>query len=85
MRLWQGIFEPWDAWTLKALSFVDGGDRVLVRQVMHGEGRGPELDMEFSVVYTMRKGNALVLEYFWDHNEALETVGLSEQDAHADS
>ena len=26
-----------------------------------------------------------VMEYFWDHAGALEAVGLSEQDAHADS
>ena len=25
------------------------------------------------------------MEYFWDYTEALEAVGLSEQDAHADS
>ena len=77
MRLWQGIFEPWDAWTLKALDLLDGGDRVLARQVMHGEGRGPALEMEFTVVYTLRNGKTLVLEYFWDHDEALEAVGLS--------
>ena len=33
----------------------------------------------------MRKGKIVVVEFFWDHAEALEAVGLSEQDAHADS
>ena len=41
--------------------------------------------LEFTAVYTMRKGRIFGIEYFWDHAEALEAVGLSEQDAHADS
>jgi hypothetical protein len=32
----------------------------------------------------MRKGRIFYLEFFWDHAEALEAVGLSEQDAHGD-
>ncbi len=36
-------------------------------------------------VFTMRKGRISIIECFWDHAEALEAVGLSEQDAHADS
>ena len=41
--------------------------------------------MELTIVFTMRKGKIVVQEFFWDHAEALEAVGLSEQDAHADS
>jgi len=33
----------------------------------------------------VRKGKLLVIENFWDHAEALETLGLSGQDAHSDS
>ena len=36
-------------------------------------------------VYTARKGRIAFAEFFWGHGEALEAVGLSEQDAHADS
>jgi hypothetical protein len=32
-------------------------------------------------VGTIRKGKIFGLEFFWDHSEALEAVGLSEQDA----
>ena len=31
------------------------------------------------------RGKDLNIDYFWDHAEALEAVGLSEQDAHANS
>ena len=41
--------------------------------------------MEMTGVYTVRKGRIFAMEFFWDHAEALEAVGLSEQDAHADS
>ena len=42
-------------------------------------------NMEMTSVYTVRKGRIVYQEFFWDHAEALEAVGLSEQDAHADS
>jgi hypothetical protein len=31
--------------------------------------------MEFTVVYTFRKGKVFLLEYLWDHPEALEALG----------
>ena len=64
---------------------IEAADRVVVRQVWHGVGQGPESSIESTVVYTLRKGRIFLVEYFWDHAEALEAVGLSEQDAHADS
>jgi hypothetical protein len=41
--------------------------------------------LEATCVFTVRKGKIVYQEYFWNHAEALEAVGLSEQDAHADS
>jgi hypothetical protein len=35
--------------------------------------------------FTVRKGRIFYLECFWDHDEALECLGLSGQDAHAGS
>ena len=35
--------------------------------------------MEWTAAYTVRKGKIFLLEFFWDHAEALEAVGLSEQ------
>jgi ketosteroid isomerase-like protein len=40
--------------------------------------------IEATIVYTVRKGRIFLLEFFWDHTEALEAVGLSEHDAHPD-
>ena len=78
--------ETWDTDRLEAIGdFVDVGDRVAVRQIWRGTGRGPESNVETTGIYTVRKGRVFGVEHFWDHTEALETLGLSEQDAHADS
>jgi ketosteroid isomerase-like protein len=34
--------------------------------------------LEFTAVYTMRKGRISYQESFWDHSEALEALELSE-------
>ena len=64
---------------------VHVGDRVAVRTVWHGIGHGPELKQESTPVFTVRDGRVFHIEFFWDHAEALEALGLSEQDVHADS
>jgi uncharacterized protein len=85
VRQLEQLRETWDADALEPISIVGPGDRVAVRLVWRGAGRGPESNLEFTAVYTMRKGKVFAIEHFWDHAEALEAAGLSEQDAHADS
>ena len=58
--------------------FLATGNHVIVRIDWRGIGRGPQSDMEMTVAYTVRKGRVFGLEFFWDHNEALEAVGLRE-------
>jgi hypothetical protein len=36
--------------------------------------------MEYTHVNTVRKGKIFLIEFFRDHAEALETLGLSESD-----
>jgi ketosteroid isomerase-like protein len=86
MRHWVQQRETFDADTVEPISdFIDTADHVLVRFVWRGKGHGPESNMEVTQVITVRKGRVFLLEHFWNHAEALETVGLSEQGAHADS
>ena len=54
------------------------GDRVIVRIGWHGVGRGPQSDMEWTNVLTIRDGRFTNVQYFWNHAEALEAAGLSE-------
>jgi hypothetical protein len=49
-----------------------------VRLAWHGLGRGPQSDMEWTSVFTVRDSRFVRLQYFWDHAEALEAAGLSE-------
>jgi len=78
--------ETWDADTAEPITdFIDAADRVVVRFIWRGAGHGPEANLEATGVFTVRKGRVFYVEFFWDHAEALETLGLSEQDADADS
>ena len=80
------VRDTWDANALEPISdFVDVGERVVVRLMWHGVGHGPDLHLEMTCLYTVRKRKIIGLELSWDHAEALEAVGLSEHDAHSDS
>ena len=86
MRWMAQLRETWDADTVELTSdFIAAGDRVAGRVIWHGAGRGPEANMGMTVVQTVRDGRIFYVEYFWDYAKALEALGLSEQDAHADS
>jgi ketosteroid isomerase-like protein len=86
MRQLEQLRETWDTDALELISdFFDIGDRVAVRLIWLGVGHGPESNMEMTAVYTVRKGRIFGIELFWDHAEALGTMGLSGQDADADS
>jgi uncharacterized protein len=79
MRQLEQMRETWDADTLDLTSdFIPAADRVAVRLIWRGAGHGPELNLELTGVYTVRKGRVFNIEFFWDHAEALETLGLSE-------
>ena len=58
--------------------FIHAADRVAMGVIWRGAGHGPDLNMELTGVYTVRKGRILGIEFFWDHAEAPEAVGLSE-------
>jgi len=85
IRQWEQQREPFDRDTLEEIEIIDLGDRVVTRFIWRAEGSGPDLKIEVTSVTTVRKGKTILVEFFWDHAEALEAVGLSEQDAHADS
>ena len=79
MRGYDQLRETWDDNALELISdFIDAGDRVAVRYIWRGAGHGPEANFEITLVFTVRKGRILFLEYFWDNSEALETLGRAE-------
>ena len=78
MRGWEQQREAFDADTLELIEIVDLGDRVVARSIWRAVGSGPDLNIEVTSVTTVRKGKTTLVEFFWDHAEALETLGLSE-------
>ena len=55
------------------------GDRVVIGFAWRGEGYGPAMDFEATVVYTIGGGRILEAEFFPDHKDALEAAGMSEK------
>ena len=77
MRFHEQLRETWDVNTLVPISdFIDAGDRVAVRYIWRGAGHGPDMNMELTLVFTLRKGKIVFQEFFWNHAEALEAAGL---------
>ena len=78
------------AWKTNEFEYqlVDAGDRVVQLFDLRMRGRSTGIEMPFgnvAWVYTFRDGLAVRMKFYISHTEALEAVGLSEQDAHADS
>jgi uncharacterized protein len=84
MAAWAGQFEEFHA---EPIRMIDAGDQVvvLVRQRGRGKGSGAMVEQRFGYVLTIQKGKLIRWEAFNRFAEALEAVGLSEKDAHADS
>jgi ketosteroid isomerase-like protein len=77
MRQWERSLDAFPGATFELVSVTGLGDRVVARAVAHGKGQGPEVAAEFTTISTMRNGRILIIEYFWDHAEALASLGLS--------
>ena len=77
MRGFGRMRETWDADRAETITdFIDAGDRVVARFIWRGTGHGPAFGFEVTAVYTLRRGKFVLVEYFRDHVEALEAVGL---------
>ena len=90
-QLAYGFVDSFSEVTFEVLELIDAGDHVIVSTVLHavlhgqGSASGAGVSDTYVFVYKLRDG--LVVEG-WEYRtkqEALEAVGLSEQDAHADS
>ena len=81
------VDESWDnlAWEIEDTR--DGADWVLALGRIRGEGRnsGVAIDARAGWVARFRDGLVTNFHTYADRAEALEAVGLSEQDAHPDS
>ena len=77
----------WDDWEMEAEEYLDAGERVVVILTQRGRSKatGIPVEMRFAQVWTVRDGQGIRMQLYASVEEALEAVGLSAQDAHADS
>ncbi len=79
MRWLEQLRETWDADALEPTGdFIPAADHVVVRFIWRGVGQGPESNMEFTGVFTVRKSKVVLVQFYWDHAEARQALGLSE-------
>jgi ketosteroid isomerase-like protein len=79
MGFFKRLRETWDSDAVEPnRGFIEVADHVLVRHTWRGQGRGPDLNMATTLIFTLRRGKVIYHEYFWDHDEALKAVGLED-------
>ncbi len=81
--------DAWADWGIEIEDIRAAGDRVVARIRYHGVGKqsgapitGGLRNPATGAVFELRAGRILRVVQFVTHAEALEAVGLSEQDAH---
>ena len=84
----ESFFEAWDElrWDVQEIIDLDREHVLVVSDVrMQGRASGVVVQAAGNHVWTIRTGKLEGIKVFQSKPEALEAVGLSEQDAHADS
>jgi ketosteroid isomerase-like protein len=82
---WLGSWDQLRVESKGVIAAPDGRVISLLRISGRGRGSGIDVAMEAADVFTLRDGKVIRMVGFPDRAEALEAVGLSEQDAHSDS
>ena len=79
VRWFEQLLEVFTAYSTELVGdALETDDAVIVRQIWHGAGHGPDAAIEATSIITLRNGRIAGVEQFWDHAEALEAAGLSE-------
>jgi ketosteroid isomerase-like protein len=85
-RLWEEFAASWESFRVEPHEFIEVGDHVVVPGTGHMVGRdGIEVVVRTTNVSTIRNGAIERMVMYQEREDALEAVGLSEQDAHAES
>jgi ketosteroid isomerase-like protein len=86
-QFWREWLAAWETVQFE-YQLVDAGESVvvLIDQWMRGRSTGIELPLgKYAQIYTFRDGLVVHWKLYMSQSQALEAVGLSEQNAHADS
>ena len=81
------VFETWAAFRFEIQDIRQVHDRVVVlgRAINVGKGDAPAVEYQSAYLAKLRDGKIAYWRPYQSHAEALEAVGLSEQDPHVDS
>ena len=88
-RLTHGFVDSFSEVTFEVLDLIDAGDHVIASTVLHvvlrgqGNASGAGVSDTYVFVYKLRDGLVGEVWEYRTKEEALEAVGLSEQDAHS--
>jgi ketosteroid isomerase-like protein len=86
-RWWKSWLDVWPDYKIEVVEVRDLGDVTLATLRALGHGAGSDVPFEDTAwqLARWRRGKCVLWRVFNNRNEALDAVGLSEQDAHADS
>jgi ketosteroid isomerase-like protein len=80
------LTEPWESIRLEPVEFIEAGEHVVMPNTLQAQGRdGIEVEARTAWVWTIRDGKVFHLCLYQGRREALEALGLSDQDAPAAS
>jgi ketosteroid isomerase-like protein len=79
---WRAHFlEAWESDTLEPEEYIDAGDGrvvLLARVSARGQGSGVRVERRDGIMWTIRDGKTVRIDYFSSPDEALEAAGLRE-------
>ena len=86
-RWWDDLLDTLPDFTIEVVEVRDPEDLTVATVRTRGHGAGSDILLDETVwqVARWRRGKCVWWRNFGTRAEALETLGLSEQDAHADS
>jgi ketosteroid isomerase-like protein len=85
-RFFAEFAESWESVRIEPHDFIEASEYVVVPWTMHARGRdGIDVQTRVTWVWTIRDGAIVRASMYQERQDALEAVGMSEQDAHPDS
>jgi ketosteroid isomerase-like protein len=88
MRKWLAdVAEYWESMWVEPRQFLDAGESVVVLGRVHGCGKRSGVAIEAPAAWVCRQRDARMsyLRFYLDPSDALDAVGMSQQDVQADS
>jgi len=79
IAFWRGLWESWGP-DARVEEVLDLGDRLLARWrfIIRGQHSGVEGEQRISAIQTYREGQVILVEYFLEHEQALEVLETRE-------